>query len=227
MKNVFLMMCFILGIFFMPMHVLARENNNTDSCNSYKIVSDNVIYDTVNKEYHVFQDVDTLTEFLNCNRMIENGSLIKSKIMMYSGTCLPGDPGYPNCTNRYIIKTTLENYGNTTRTGLKSASNYLLGNNGWIYGPGTCGLSIGVSYSADFQFSEFAGASISVEVSGSYSFDVPKGKKGNIIYQGVFDVTPKRYKYQYNDGTVSYSSVFNSFKLVNGTGGFASVLKSA
>ena len=43
----------------------------------------------------------------------------------------------------------------------------MLGNNGWIYGPGTCSLIVGTSYTANFQFNDYVGLSVSIEVSGS------------------------------------------------------------
>lgn len=214
MKKIILSIFMLISFSFSPVFANVDVVQEKER---YTVIDSKVLYDKTNNEYYIFSTEEDLAVFLVGLNL---SSLYSSR------ACLPGDPGYPHCTDKYVVKSTLQTYGNTKRTDLVYASNYMLGNNGWIYGPGTCSLTVGTTYTANFQFNDYVGLSVSIEVSGSYSFDVPKGKKGNIRYKGKFDITPKRYKYEYNDGTVTYGNVFYVTKLVNGTGGFASVLKA-
>lgn len=207
------MQWFFSFLSFSKQDILAYDSSEVDRI---VIINENVVYNIDDDEYYIFYNEEEKDMFLIALESRKG----ESEITTFA--CLPGDPGYPHCGNT-IVSYTTEVIGSTRRTSYIQSQNYLLGNNGWAYGGMTCGLTVGVSYGVNFILTDYLNASVSFNINGSYSFFVPEGYKGNIKYQGKFDVTPKRYVYKWSDGSITYQN-FYSAKFVDGTGGFVKIL---
>lgn len=186
----------------------------------FSIVDNITLYNKAKNTYYVFNNEDDLQEF-----MITLTNDYDS--CMYA--CLPGDHGYPNCDGNAVVNTTSKTLSTTT-TDYRLSSNYLLGNNGWVYGPGNMSLSIAESYGVTFGIThnEVSGNfNFSVTVTSSYGFDVDAGYKGNIKYKCKLKIVSKQYIYTLENGNKINGPKYNEVSIVDGTGGFTSVIVKA
>lgn len=180
------------------------------SINDFVIISDSTIENISTKELYVFVGEKERDIFLNELREKEVSTC----------ACLPGDPGYPNCTDRYIVRTEKQTLSGTiSDTGYLTSNNYLCGNNGWVFGPGNISYSASAGVTASFSYNNNGygvNVNISYSVTRGASFYVPAGKKGNIKYKARFKLVPSRYKYTWNNGDVTYSTKFYISTLIDG-----------
>lgn len=203
MKKIYLSILCVCAIFIaFSSPIYASHEEITPLKDEFKILDDTTLENTKTDEVYVFCNSEERDDFLN---ELEQQSLSLC-------ACLPGDPGYPNCTDRYIVKTERQTTGATINdSGYISSPTLLCGNNGWVYGPGN--ISYSGNASASFTYNNI---SFSYSVTKGATFYVPTGYKGNIKYKAHFKLVPSRYKYTWNTGEVTYSSNFYVSTLLDG-----------
>lgn len=198
-----------------PIKVSADETVS-QNLDNFVILDDVTLYNMEEDSYYLFATNENLYEFL----VVISGN---DNVSTYA--CLPGDPGYPNCNGDAVVKVETKTI-KTTTTGYVLSDNWLLGNNGWIYGPGTCGLTIGRTYGATFGITQdgITGSfNHSVTVNQSYSYSVVAGKKGNFKYTCKLRIETKQYIYTLESGKKSTGPFYLVTKMIDGTGGFKGI----
>ncbi|MDM8157836.1 hypothetical protein QUV96_09325 [Amedibacillus dolichus] len=205
-------------LFFSSGLIKVNANEELPSSEYYSIIDPTTLYSEKENAYYIFDTEEELQDFLFT---LDNKH---EEITTYA--CLPGDPGYPHCNDNTVVSVTSKKISTTT-TGYRYSNNYLLGVNGWCYGSGTCGLTLGKTYGATFGVNHngiSGNFNFSVTVSSNYSFSVPAGYKGNIKYKCKLKVETRQYVYTLKNGKKQNGSKYNVVSIVNGTGGFEKVL---
>lgn len=231
MKVILRILTLIIPIIVSGTHVYAKQNddyiNKTLDSNieysSYEKIDSKTLYNKNTDSYYIFNNNDEMEKFLLSS--VKNVS--RSNYNMANSQCLPGNPGYPNCYKDYAVSSKTIILDSTT-TGYLTSRNYLLGENGWLKGPGTMSYNISKSYSATFGYrykSIDASITFGLSKGAGYSFKVPAGYKGNVKYEAKFKVVRKQIKVTYNSGRVQTLAPFLEMKMINGTGQYARVLK--
>lgn len=183
------------------------------------IISDTTVWNSKNDENYIFKTKSERDEFL---KQVKNSSTNKS--LKQARSCLPGDPGYPNCNGNVVVRVTSKAIGKTKRTGYYSKGS-ILGKNGWAEGPVTISFSRGTSYNITMNIGVYGSISVSANATVAYNFPVPRGKDGNITYKTKFDVTPMQYIYHLQNGKTRLGTKYQRVKHVKSSGKFAAQLR--
>lgn len=203
------LLCFSAVLLFSGLNnfvVFAEEN--TEDTKLIEVVDETTLKNKEG-EYYFFESQADRDDFLT--------EIMLDEISVYA--CLPGDPGYPTCTGKVVKKSELQTLSGAVNTGYLYSKNYLCGNGGWAFGPAQISYSGSASVAAQYTYKGSFSLSFSYTVTSGVTFNVPKDKRGNILYKANFKLTPKRYKYTFTDGSVSYGTKFYTRTLI--AGGFA------
>lgn len=195
-----------------PVH--AQENQKFPTIEDIEIVDDTTVRNIETKEYYIFSSSDERDTFI--------AELEMQNISLY--VCLPGAAGYPTCGN-VVVSSELQTMGAATETGLLRFQNYLLGNDGWIFGPGTAIYSTSSGISAQFKYNDNFSLSFSYSVTKGGSFYVDDIYRGNIVFVGNFSLTPQRWVFKLKDGSTTYGAKFYISRLLYGGLQLVTVLK--
>lgn len=191
--------------------------NLEENANEFFIVDERTLYNESEDAYYTFGSEEEMNEFL----MILDGSYTAS---LYA--CGPGDPGYPHCQEDPVTSVGSKLIS-SEKTGYILSENYLLGNNGWCYGPGSYTIEKNSSYDASFGIS-YKGFSASlgfqVSASQSYTFSVKGKEKGNVKYKSRFIIETRQYVYTLKSGKKVNGSKYKVTRRMDGTGGFTGII---
>lgn len=198
-KKIISVICLCMLFSFSIVSVSANEVNEEDLfIDDIEIIDDTTLFNTITNDFMFFETQDDRNQFLDELRLKD--------ISLY--VCLPGDPGYPHCSGTVVVKSELQTLAGTVNTGEIISNNYLCGNGGWVWGPGTVSFASSAGIGAQFTYNGSFSLSFSYTVTKGADFFVPAGKRGNIKYRANFKITPQRYKYTLNDGSVTYGAKF-------------------
>ncbi len=155
------------------------SNDSLDNFSNLILVSDNVMFDSVNDIYYLFDTSEDIQfRFINLDGFSSPMSI-----------CLPGDPGYPNCQSNPVVRIEYEYISHYVTDYLVNPT-LMLGNYGWVFG-GVYGATMAYSSAKELGFT-VEGISVSRSVGSSQSFPVPPGVSGNIKYKAKWRVETQR-----------------------------------
>lgn len=219
MKKISILLVSFLMLLSIPMAASADEVAPLDIEN-ISIVGDNTLYNSEEDSYYTFSSEEDMQEFL---------AMLNRSQDVTTYACLPGDPGYPNCNGDAVVSVKNKTLSTATTSYLLS-KNYLLGDDGWCFGSGDYGISIGESFTASFgvSYKGFTSSiSFGVTATHNYSYHVYAGQKGNVKYKSKFKVSEIQPVYTHESGKVTYGKKFISSKRIVSGGGFTKVVVPA
>lgn len=190
-----------LSVFFFvissSIHVSANEEvNEFPDYEEIEIIDELTLKDQ-DDTYYFFETQDDRDMFLI---MLQDMS-----VQLYA--CLPGDPGYPTCSDKTVVR--IESIRvRSYHTGLLSQGGYLLDD--WTFG-GSEGASMTLTESKEITFG-YEGISCTLSVSHSQTFNVPVNRRGNIRYRADFLVTVYQNYFILKDGSRVVGNQYKTMK---------------